>query len=186
MFKSISADVDFRWQVASRAVFCDQVLLDRNVCLRQRLEFFDAVVTPAACFAAGHKAIFHADIRQFDAEFRRLSWRIVGPPAGVQWNLGRSALPNLGTSLFAFLLEFCVACCWHGSQSGNLFWVDPAICGHLVSRHLFAGNDGTAGKEQLETTNFGISRAMSFASLSSGTAPDGYSYCRLTFVSPVP
>ena len=37
--------------------------------------------------------------------------------------------------------------CWHGSQSGDLFWVDPAICGHLVSRHLLAGNDGTAGKE---------------------------------------
>ena len=63
------------------------ILLDRNVCLKQRLEFFDAVVAPVAFFAAGHRAIFHADIRQFDVEFRRLLRRIVGPPADIQWDM---------------------------------------------------------------------------------------------------
>ena len=86
--RASSADVDFHLQAASRAFFANkQILLDRNVCLKQRLEFFDAVVTPVACFAAGHRAIFHADIRQFDVEFRRLLRRIVGPPADIQWDM---------------------------------------------------------------------------------------------------
>ena len=77
--RAFSADVDFHLQAASRAFFANkQILLDRNVCLKQRLEFFDAVVTPVASFAAGDRAIFHADIRQFDVEFRRLLRRIVG------------------------------------------------------------------------------------------------------------
>ena len=49
---------------------------------------------------------------------------------------------------------------WHGNHLGDLLWVDPAICGHLVSRHLLVGNDGTAGKQQLWTIDFGISRAI--------------------------
>ena len=38
---------------------------------------------------------------------------------------------------------------WHGNQLGDLLWVDLAICGHLVSKPLLAGNDGAAGKQQL-------------------------------------
>ena len=75
---------------------------------------------------------------------------------------------------------------WHGNQLGDLLWVDLAICGHLVSKPLLAGSDGTAGKQQLQTTDFGISRAMNFASLSSGNEPDGCSFCKLMLVSPVP
>ena len=64
-----------------------EIFLDRNGCLKQRLEFFDALVTPVACFAAGHRAFFHADIRQFDVEFGTLQWRIVGLPADIQWDM---------------------------------------------------------------------------------------------------
>ena len=46
-------------------------LCDHTVCLKWRLLLFAAVVTPVACFAAAHKAMFHADIRQFDAELTR-------------------------------------------------------------------------------------------------------------------
>ena len=62
--RASSADVDCHLQAASRAFFANrEIILDRNVCLEQRFEFFDAVVTPVACFAAGHAAILHADIR---------------------------------------------------------------------------------------------------------------------------
>ena len=43
-------------------------LANDTVCLKRRFLLFDAVVTPVAFFAAAHKAMFHADICQFDAE----------------------------------------------------------------------------------------------------------------------
>ena len=165
--RASSADVDFHLQAASRAFLANkQILLDGNVCLKQRLEFFDAVVTPVACFAAGHGAIFHADIRQFDVEFRKLLRRIVGPPADIQWDMpwhiigyvcaarpGDKCVCALAGTLRCMLLIYQIprgsSERWHGNQLGDLLWVDPAICGHLVSRHLLAGNDGTAGKQHL-------------------------------------
>ena len=57
--RASSADVDFHWQAASRAFFANrEILLDRNACLKPRLLVFDAMVTPLACFATGHRAIF--------------------------------------------------------------------------------------------------------------------------------
>ena len=55
--------------------------------LTQRFRFFDAVVISVACFALGHRAIFQADIRQYNVAFRKFLRRIVGPPAGIDWNM---------------------------------------------------------------------------------------------------
>ena len=73
--------------VSSRAFFANKdVLYDRNIFLTQRLRFFDAVVTPVACLV-GHRAIFQADIRQYDVAFSKFLRGIVGPPAGIDWNM---------------------------------------------------------------------------------------------------
>ena len=53
------ADVGFRFKAASRAFHANRWnLTDRHVSLATRLRYFDTVITPEACFAAGHRAIF--------------------------------------------------------------------------------------------------------------------------------
>ena len=46
---------------------------------------FDAVISPVAVFAAGHRTMYKTDLRKFDVLFRKLLRSVVGFPAGMDW-----------------------------------------------------------------------------------------------------
>ena len=53
------ADIDFHLQAALRTFNANRwILTDRHVSLATRLRYFDTIITPVACFAAGHRTIF--------------------------------------------------------------------------------------------------------------------------------
>ena len=65
--------------------------------------FFHGVVTPVACFAAGHRIIFKQKLAALDVAHRKLLCRVVGPPAGMDWSrLWHEILHdwNVGISIF--------------------------------------------------------------------------------------
>ena len=45
--------------------------------------YFDAVVSPVACFAAGHRAVHQGDLNRLDVDFRKHLRQLVGL-AGVR------------------------------------------------------------------------------------------------------
>ena len=50
-------------------------------------KYFDAMVTPVACFGAAHRKVYKQDLCRMDIVFRRLLRSIVGPPGDVDWTL---------------------------------------------------------------------------------------------------
>ena len=62
------------------------ILRDRNVSLWSRLKYFQAIITPVACFAAGHRAVYQADLAHMNVEFRRLLQSVVRPPTNISWD----------------------------------------------------------------------------------------------------
>ena len=82
-----AADVEFHLSSASRAFYASrQTLCDMNVSILHRLRYFDAVVSPVACFAAGHRAVHQGDLNRLDVAFRKHLRQLVGPPANIQWD----------------------------------------------------------------------------------------------------
>ena len=72
---------------ASKAFFAHIFfLVNRNVTMRGRFKYFDAMVTPVACFGAAHRKVYKQDLCRMDIVFRRLR-SIVGPPGDVEWTL---------------------------------------------------------------------------------------------------
>ena len=79
-------DVDQHLQAASKAFFCHRATLyDRNILIGKRLPYFDAVISPVAVSAAGHRTLYKTDLRNFDVLFRKLIRSVVGLPAGMDW-----------------------------------------------------------------------------------------------------
>ena len=54
--------------------------------LATRLRYFDTIITPVACFAAGHRTILKKDLNKIDVTFRKLLRSVVGPPAATDWS----------------------------------------------------------------------------------------------------
>ena len=82
-----TADVDFHLQSASRAFHANRhILCDRNVSVVDRLKFFDRAISPIACFAAGHRTIYSADLHRLDVHFRKHLRQIVGAPPDTNWD----------------------------------------------------------------------------------------------------
>ena len=80
-------DLNHHLGAASRAFFANGwILRDRNVSLCSRLKYFQAIIIPVACFAAGHKAVCQADLAHMNVEFRRLLRSVVGPPTDISWD----------------------------------------------------------------------------------------------------
>ena len=80
-------DLEHHLQAASRAFYANKsILSDKSVSIAQRLAYFDAMVTPVACFASGHRKIYKQDLRKLDVKFRKLVRTIVGPPGGLDWS----------------------------------------------------------------------------------------------------
>ena len=85
--QSHTRDVEFHIQAACRAFYANiRILCDKTVSLQHRLRYFDAVVSPVACYAAGHRTIFKEDLHKLDVTFRRLLRSVVGPPGSMDWS----------------------------------------------------------------------------------------------------
>ena len=50
------------------------------------LKFFDAMITSAVCFAAGHRKLYTTDLRKLDVHCRKFFRRVVCPPVDIDWN----------------------------------------------------------------------------------------------------
>ena len=78
------ADIDFHLQAALRTFNAyRRRLTDRHVSLATRLRYFDTIITPVVCFAAGHRTILTKDLNKIDVTFRKLLRSAVGPPAAT-------------------------------------------------------------------------------------------------------
>ena len=44
------------------------------------------VISPVACFAAGHRIHYQDDLQRMGTHFRKLARQVVGPPPGVDWS----------------------------------------------------------------------------------------------------
>ena len=62
------------------------MLCDKNIPLGLRLKFFNAVITPVTCFAAGHRTLYPRDVRRYDIEMRNMLRRMIPPPVGIDWS----------------------------------------------------------------------------------------------------
>ena len=80
-------DVEHHLQSAARAWFVHKwMLCDKNIPLGLRLKFFNAVVTPVACFAAVHRTLYPRHVRRYDIEMRKMLRRMIPPPVGIDWS----------------------------------------------------------------------------------------------------
>ena len=74
-------DLEYNLQPASKAFFANRnILCNKTVSLLQRLQFFNKIVTPVACSAAGHRKVYETDLETMEVHFRRLLRSVVGPP----------------------------------------------------------------------------------------------------------
>ena len=115
------ANLQHHLQAASRAFHANRsILTNHQVSCKDRLTFFHAVVTPVACFAAGHRTIFKQELAAIDVAHRKLLRQVVGPPAGMDWsrpwheilhdwNVRASTLTMI-TNMFGTRLENCSLC----------------------------------------------------------------------------
>ena len=72
---------------ASKVFYANrQYLVNRTVAMRGCFRYFNAMVTPVACFGA-HRTVYKQDLCNMDIVFRRLLRSIVGPPGDVDWRL---------------------------------------------------------------------------------------------------
>ena len=82
-----AVDTDHHVQAAFKAFFANRWLLcDQKVSLRDRLRYFEAVISPVACFAAAHRPVYKSDLRKLDVAQRRMLRTVVGAPSGTDWS----------------------------------------------------------------------------------------------------
>ena len=80
-------DINHHLQAASKAFFANKTILcDRTVPVKDRLRYFDAVVTPVAVFGSGHRTIHQKDLHQLDVACRKFLRAVVGPPSNLDWS----------------------------------------------------------------------------------------------------
>ena len=104
------ANVDFHLQAASRAFHANRWILT-DASLASRLRYFDTVITPVACFAAGHRAIFKNNLNNVDVVFRKLLRRVVGPPAATDWSRPwHEILHDWNARVAQFVQQYLVKC----------------------------------------------------------------------------
>ena len=78
--KSTTWDVDHRLQSALGIFNANRwILRDSRITISKKLEYFDCVISPVACYAAGHRSMYKQDLHHFDVLQRRLLRSVVGP-----------------------------------------------------------------------------------------------------------
>ena len=86
--QTTTCDVECRLQAAAKAFNANRwILCDPKVSIAQKIEFFDRVISPIACFAAGHRTVYRNDLHKMDVAYRRLLRSVVGPPLNMDWTL---------------------------------------------------------------------------------------------------
>ena len=86
--QTTTCDVECRLQAAARAFNANRwILCDPKVTIAHKLEYFDRVISPIACFAAGHRTVYRNDLCSMDIAYRRLLRSVVGPPRNMDWTL---------------------------------------------------------------------------------------------------
>ena len=86
--QTTTCDVECRLQAAARAFNANRwIVCDPKVAIAHVLEYFDRVISPIACFAAGHRTVYRNDLRSMDVAYRRLLRSVVGPPRNMGWTL---------------------------------------------------------------------------------------------------
>ena len=71
--QTTTCDVECRLQAAAKAFNANRwILCDPKVSIAQKIEYFDRVVSPIACFAAGHRTVYRNDLHKMNVAYRRL------------------------------------------------------------------------------------------------------------------
>ena len=80
-------DLTYHLQAVSKAFFANRnILCDQNVPVKDRLRYFDAVVSPVALFGCGHRTVHQKDLHQLDVACRKFLRAVVGPPSNIDWS----------------------------------------------------------------------------------------------------
>ena len=70
-------DLAHHLQAASKAFFAHRpFLVNRNVTMRDYFKYFDAMVTPVACFGAAHRKVYKQDLCRMDIVFHHWNERV--------------------------------------------------------------------------------------------------------------
>ena len=113
--KNSTLDLDYHLQSASRAFFANKwIFLSRNVSIRNKLKFFDAIVTPIACFGAGPRCIHNADMVKLDINFRRMLRCLVGAPGGICWEDPWHEILHIWNQHVREMIDACHMKTWAG------------------------------------------------------------------------
>ena len=88
-----SLDLAHHLHAASKAFFANRpYLVNRNVAMQDRFRYFNAMVTPVACFSAAHRKVYKQDLCKKDIDGYCASpvaafhcW--AGPTGDVDWTL---------------------------------------------------------------------------------------------------
>ena len=86
--QTTTCDVECRLQAAAKTFNANKwILCDPKVSIALKIEYFDRVITPIACLAAGHRTVYRNDVHKMDVAYRRLLRSVVGPPRNMDWTL---------------------------------------------------------------------------------------------------
>ena len=105
-----------RWFPSSssfRDISCKPMDLDWPTCVvgHYRLRYFDIVITPVVCFAAGHRAIFKNNLNIVDVVYRKLPRSVVGLPAATDWSRPwHEILHDWNARVAQFVQQYSVKC----------------------------------------------------------------------------
>ena len=111
--KNAALDIDYHLQSANRAFFANNFFfLSRNVSIKTKLKFFDAIVTPGACFGAGPRCIRTADMDKFDIHFRRMIRCVVGARGGICWQDPWHEILHIWNQRVREMVEVCHMKTW--------------------------------------------------------------------------
>ena len=80
--------------------------------IRNKLKFFDAIVTPIVCFGAGPRCIHSPDMDKFDIHFRRVIRCVVGAAGGICWQDPWHEFPHIWNQRVREMVEACHMKTW--------------------------------------------------------------------------
>ena len=128
--QTTTCDVECRLQAAAKAFNANRwILCDPKVLIAQKIEYFDRVISPIACFAAGHRTVYRNDLHKMDVAYRRLLRSVVGPPRNIDWTLPGMKFFTFGMNAFGYSL-----CRQHPNHGRNFVYGTIGMW-HSISQH---------------------------------------------------
>ena len=131
--RTTTCDVECRLQAAAKTFNANRwILCDPKVSIAQKIEYFDRIISPIACFAAGHRTVYRNDLHKMDVAYRRLLRSVVGPPRNMDWMIGHCH----GMKFFTFGMNAfgCLLGRQHPKHVRN-FVYDTIGMWHNISQH---------------------------------------------------